>query len=906
MDHAERSWADRHDAYWRAEGHDAAVEQLKGTCAFILTCQVAWVGLDYWAFRDHFAFFFILRFVVDVFVVGVLLKWRFASPNFCQLAVCGAVAAEILGMVYAVDRADSLYFAGLIFVLVGMPVLQPITVRGSVGVSTFCVSGFVAATALSPAAFDQRAFVIQMIFILSGALESAFSCNYLSKTRVVTFEQRKEIEAARDELASLDEAKDRFSANVHHELRTPLTLMLAPLESMLAGDHGEFSATADRTLQTMHVNGQRLLKLINNLLDLAKLESDRFSVVRRELDLRSIVEPIVEGARPMAESKGVDLSLQSSGSPALACVDVDALEKVVVNLVGNALKFTPSGGEVVVEIGPDPDEEGVVFHCRDSGIGLAAEDVDRVFDRFAQVDGSATREHEGTGIGLALARELVELHEGQIWAESAGVGFGTRMSFTIPYGEPDEIEEQVLVDDDRDAASPPSAAAGEGVFEAGGIALDAARTIDRWASREGLVGSDPVLDSHADRSRPRIVVADDNSDMRELLHFLLSKEFSVSLARNGAEAFELAKQLSPSLVVTDIMMPEMSGTELCEAIKSDDEISRVPVMLVSSKAENEMKIRGLELGADDYVTKPFHPKELLARVRGLVKVRTLQVALEERNDQLQSTLDDLKAAEAQLVEAERLAAVGELAAGIAHEVNNPVNFAINAVRTMRREIEDLATQLAEATKRHLAADGGTPGDGLDEVDLSATTDVIVELGEIVLEGLERTQSLVGDLRDFASPGRGEVERTDLRDCVESTAALVLPAFRERGVSLKLLVSEELPAVNADRSAISQVVLNLLKNAGDAVADDTGCISLALRPVGDYVTVCVDDNGSGVSPEMQDRLFEPFATDKAAGTGTGLGLSVSRRVAREHGGDLLVTESALGGARFELRIPYAPI
>lgn len=898
----ERSWTERHDAYWEAEGREAAVSQLRGTCVFILILQLSWVGLDYWAFRPHFAFFFGLRLVVDVFVLGVLLKWRFRYPNFSQLGVSAAVSAEILGMVYAVEQADSLYFAGLIFVLVGMPVLQPITVRGSLAVSTFSVLGFVAATVASPAVFDDRAFVIQMIFILSAALESAFSCNYLSKTRVVTFEQRKEIEEARDQLASLDEAKDRFSANVHHELRTPLTLMLAPLESILSGDHGGFSETAQRTLRTMHVNGQRLLKLINNLLDLAKLESDRFSISRREVDVGDVVSPIVQGAQPMAERKGISLALVRKDEPARACVDADAIEKVAVNLIGNALKFTPAGGKVTVEIGTNPDGDGVALRCSDSGIGLAPDDVDRVFDRFAQVDGSATREHEGTGIGLSLARELVELHGGRIWAESDGLGCGADICFSVPFGEADDVEEEVLLENESASESPTIKQSGLAGFEAGGIGLDLGRTVDRWASQNepDPQGGSARFDESS--GRPRIVVADDNNDMRELLHFLLSKEFSVSLARNGAEALDLVRELTPTLVVTDIMMPEMSGTELCEAIKADDRTSRVPVMLVSSKAENEMKIRGLELGADDYVTKPFHPKELLARVRGLVNVRTLQIAVEERNEQLQSALDELQAAEAQLVESERLAAVGELAAGIAHEVNNPVNFAINAVRTMRREIEELTLQVASVSAGSVGSAGPASGSPPSSGELSEAAGVIAELGEIVLEGLERTQTLVGDLRDFATPRRGAVEMTDLSACIESTVALAKPFLRERGVSFEVSVEEDLPEVLVDRAAVAQVILNLLKNAGDAVADESGHVKISARKDDDLIALSVDDNGAGVAPEMLDRLFEPFATDKPAGSGTGLGLSVSRRIAREHSGDLVLADSALAGARFELRIP----
>lgn len=885
-------WARRHREYWEREGRERATSQLVGTCTFILICQFVFIGLDRIAFPEQFSLFATMRLVVNVGVVGVLASWRHRFPNACQIGVALAIALEILVMIYAIGESDSLYFAGLIIVLVGIPVLQPISVRGSLFVSSVTVGGFLLCVALSPTPFDERASIIQLIFILTAALESAMSCHALAVNRVVNFEQRQQIEAARDQLASLDEAKTRFTANVHHELRTPLTLILAPLESLRSGDLGELPDPVQRTLRTMHTNGQRLLKLINDLLDLAKLESDRFAIHRVELDLGALVEEVVEGARPLADRKRIDLRWEQAPSTPRVHVDRDATEKVIVNLLGNALKFTEADGQVSVQLGPAEDGAGVLIRVRDSGIGIAREDLRRVFDRFAQADGSATREHEGTGIGLALTRELVELHEGEIWAQSEGLGHGTTISVRLPIGEADRRDPEALIRSESGGVLSFDESLGQLRSEDGPVATGPGPragmiaalegNLERWEARHEVVEEDPVDPMRAG-DKPRIVVADDNRDIRELLQLLLGRDFSVHVARDGREALELVRRIRPELVVTDIMMPGMTGTELCQAIKSDPEIATTPVMLVSSKAESAMKVEGLEQGADDYVTKPFHPRELLARARGLVRLRLLQREIEDQNAALADALQELKAAEVQLVQSERLAAVGELAAGVAHEVNNPVNFALNAARMLRSEIAEIQA-----------------------LGLQDPTSTLDELGTIIVDGLERTHRLVAELRDFAAPHRAGRVEIDLARGIQSTVSLLRPAFRGHGVEIELAVPEHLPPIQGDPSALNQVLLNLLKNAAEAMESGGGHVRIEADTGAERVEIRICDDGPGIPPEIQSRLFEPFFTTKDAGKGTGLGLSISRRIVDEHGGSLDVTSEPGVGTTFTLSLPRSEL
>ena len=420
-------------------------------------------------------------------------------------------------------------------------------------------------------------------------------------------------------------------------------------------------------------------------------------------------------------------------------------------------------------------------------------------------------------------------------------------------------------------------------------------------------------------------MAEDNADMRRLLAFLIGREFAVRAVPDGKAALAAVREREPALVVTDVMMPELSGTALCRELKGNPETCGIPVMLVTSKAERHMKIEGLELGAEDYVTKPFHPRELLARVRSLVRVRQLQseVAqqnrnLEQGNRELERTLKELKEAEVQLVQAERLAAVGELAAGVAHEVNNPLNFARNSLTTLRAYVADLQ----EVVQRVAELDPDDPrqlGRQLRELEHKKQElgygDLVTGLSElvaIVTEGLDRTARLVGDLRDFASPHGDVRKKVDLVAGLSSTIRLMGPALRQCGAEVEWAFlpggidpedgSPPRVEVIGDAAALNQVFLNLLKNAAQAIEGGKGSkIQVAVAWEGAEAVVRIRDEGVGMSPQTRARLFEPFFSTKPAGVGTGLGLSMCRRIVSQHGGHIEVESEEGAGTCVTVRL-----
>ena len=413
--------------------------------------------------------------------------------------------------------------------------------------------------------------------------------------------KRREFEARK--LQEMDELKSRFFANVSHEFRTPLTLILGPLETLLQRIDDRDSR---QSLRLMRRNARRLQRLIEQLLDLSKLRSGRMALRVRPMNVVAFVRTVTISFASLAERKGIRLAFSGPDEGVRVYADRDKLEKIVSNLLSNALKFTPEGGEVTVAVQPVRPAAGrglVEISVADTGVGIAAEHLERIFERFYQVDDTITRSQGGTGIGLALAKELVELHGGEIWAESQA-GKGARFFVRLPLGkahlEPHEVAEEEPVLRAAEEMTPDTGADGEN-------------------GRNGRNGRDGVAAPR--KEAPRVLVVEDNADVRGYIRSHLASRYAVLEAEDGPAGLELAVAEMPDLVISDVMMPGLDGFELCRKLKTDPRTSHIPVILLTARASAESKIQGLETGADDYITKPFDVKELGVRVCNLIEQR---------------------------------------------------------------------------------------------------------------------------------------------------------------------------------------------------------------------------------------------------------------------------------------------
>lgn len=414
---------------------------------------------------------------------------------------------------------------------------------------------------------------------------------FLARYRMLKREREKfhlqqiENEVAKNE--EINNMKFRFFTNVSHELRTPLTLIISPLEGMLKETTDELQSTR---LQLMYRNAQRLLHLVNQLLDFRKGEMSTHQLSLSEGDIISYVHSVCNSFLLMADKKHIQFSFFSGIDTFSMAFDADKVGKIVMNLLSNAFKFTPEGGRVTVMIEhvtgtPDTLE----IKIADTGIGISDVDKEHIFDRFYQADHKGVEETTGNGIGLSLVRDFVTLHEGEVKVfDNIGTGSVFVIQFPVKH-----VETQVQLPEET--------------------GMSVGDEEDREMKEE-------VREETGRKDFPLLLVVDDNEDFRIFMRYSLELQYRVKLAVNGNEAWEMMQEELPDLVISDVMMPQMDGNELCRLIKQDKRIAHIPVILLTARQNTEAKLEGLQTGADDYVTKPFNMTILVLRIRKLIEL----------------------------------------------------------------------------------------------------------------------------------------------------------------------------------------------------------------------------------------------------------------------------------------------
>jgi signal transduction histidine kinase/ligand-binding sensor domain-containing protein/CheY-like chemotaxis protein len=442
-----------------------------------------------------------------------------------------------------------------------------------------------------------------------------------------------------EKLQAVDQMKSRFFANVSHEFRTPLTLIKGPVKQML---DNEFNEKKREVYGTILRYSDRLLHLINQILDLSKLESGSMTLKVNQTDLIPFLKGIIQSFASLADYKNIFFEFNTTIESLIGYVDRDKLEKIVTNLLSNAFKFTPERGRVEVAVLNPPvsplmhkggikggSGENIEIRISNTGPGIPPDQLERIFDRFYQADHSYKKDSEGSGIGLALTKELVQVCHGEIRVESEPhkvTTFTVLMPIAKEYFKPEEFFEELET--------------GERILETGKEVLQGEHSEDLPESRIQdqtpsieipEVGSDsefrspvslPDVRQKASGFRsPLLLIVEDNPDMTAYISSFLEPEYRIISAENGQEGWEKALQKFPDLVISDVMMPIMDGFELCYKLKNDENISHIPVILLTAKADVDSRIEGLEFGADDYISKPFDAKELHVRVNNLIEQR---------------------------------------------------------------------------------------------------------------------------------------------------------------------------------------------------------------------------------------------------------------------------------------------
>ena len=771
--------------------------------------------------------------------------------------------------------------------------------------------------------------------------------------------QQRQVQA----MAELDRAKTLFFNNVSHEFRTPLTLMLGPLDEAV---RSTAQALTGKSLLTAHRNAHRLLKLVSSLLDFSRIEAGRLPASYEPLDLGTVTRELTSAFVPLFQSVGLRLEVEAPSLPPTAYVDREMWEKIVLNLVSNAFKFTFEGG---VKLSVRLDGHHVELQVRDTGTGIAPGDVPRLFERFHRVEGARARSSEGAGIGLALVSELVKLLGGAVAVQSV-LGEGSTFTVRIPLGT-------AHLQADRIAAS---SSQGKGASPL---------RVEQWVE----VGERaPVAVPNAGA---RVLVADDNPDMLEFVSDLLAPFFTVEVAADGHIALDAALANVPDLVLTDVTMPTLDGFGLLKALRADPRTMGVPVILLSARAGEDSRVEGLEAGADDYLVKPFSPRELIARVRTHVELRRLRASLDgERRLATEAERARLYAVFMQapiaicvlrgpahvfeLANAPYLALVGnrpvigkplaqalpEVAhqivplldevrrSGIAYFGNEvPItldrdgarhegvfNFvyqpvvddsgAVDGIAVVSFEVTETVrakqraerlTQALQVTNRELDQFAYVASH-----DLKAPLRAIANLSQWVEEGLAekmdeetrtqmtllrgrvvRLESLIDGILNYARAGRTRerAERVDVAALIAEVRDLLSPKFPAR-----IVIGEAMPVLVTERVPLQQVLMNLISNALKHARRDDVTVTVSCVDEGEMVRFTVSDDGPGIDPRFHDRIWAVFTTLEARDKleGTGIGLSIVKKLVEGRGGKVSITSQLGQGAAFHLTWPKRPL
>ena len=705
-------------------------------------------------------------------------------------------------------------------------------------------------------------------------VEAMVNAARTSDERRIKLEQaHAELETLYQKVRTLDQQRRRFFANVSHELRTPLALILGPAEQLLGSP--ELDERHRKQLEGISRNGKILLKQVNDLLDVAKLDAGKMQLHYSRVDMAILVRRIAAHFDLMAEQRNIQYRVDTPASLA-AEVDDDMFERILINLLSNAFKFTPDGGAILVTLASDG--AAMRMSVDDAGPGIDLTQRALVFEPFAQADGDATRAHGGTGLGLAIVLELCKLHGGNVAAQGSNLG-GASLQVGLP----------LLAPEGAVVAAAPAASAGT-------IRDPLAGTLEMPA---------PVVEPLNASAQPQplcvgapaVLVVEDNPEMRRFIVDILSGECRVTSVANGAAALEHMLADPPDLVVSDIMMPGMSGDQLVVAMRMHEQLNPVPVLLLTARADEELRVRMLRNGAQDYLAKPFLPAELQARAANLVKLKLagdiMREALSSVSIDVAGLAQELAGKQAALLVALDQASVADEAAKQASQVKSMfLSMVSHELRTPLSTIS-MNVQMLERDARL-----GAP--------TSPAAGRVARLARAVAQMRELVDSLLEYIRVESGRVALRIEAVDAQalvgEVVEAHRGMASP-----DVELLIEPAPGVPPLATDARLLRVILSNLVSNA--LKFTQQGSVKIVLTHIHGWHVFSVQDTGPGIAAADIGRIFLPFeqivSIENKTKPGFGLGLALVQQLANALGGSIAVSSVAGEGSNFELRLSGAP-
>lgn len=624
--------------------------------------------------------------------------------------------------------------------------------------------------------------------------------------------------------------------------------MLGPLEDLLSKAGEDLPSQAKEQIFLVHRNSLRLLKLVNTLLDFSRIEAGRIQASYEPTDLAAYTAELAGVFRSAVEKAGMRLNVDCPPLPEPIYVDREMWEKIMLNLLSNAFKFTFEG-EIAVSQRWLGDR--VEFDVKDTGTGIAPEEMPRLFERFHRIRGVRARTHEGTGIGLALVQELAKLHDGHVKAASIP-GKGTTFTVSIPVGFAHLPQERIGA-----ARTLASTTTGAAPF---------IEEVMKWLPEEAAAARDcpfavenvqvPIIVTHPEE-RARVLLADDNADMRGYIRRLLSGYYNVEAVADGSAALAVARENPHDLVLTDVMMPGLDGFELLRELRSDPVLQTVPVILLSARAGEESRVEGLVAGADDYLIKPFSARELLAQVSANIEISSLRKKVfYEQAEAARKEAENLLKIEKEMSRLDRLHLVGEMAAGIGHEIRNPMTTVRGFLQLL-----SMKKELAKHTSHF----------------------------NLMIEELDRANSIITQFLSLAKNKVVDIKKENIKTIIEVIFPLIQADAIKQDKNIETVL-DDVPEILLDEEEFRQLLLNLIRNGLEAMSPG-GKITIKTFIENGEIVLTVQDEGKGIPSEIFDKIGTPFVTTKD--NGTGLGLATCYNIANRYNAKIDIDTSPDG-------------